>query len=148
MTYLKKALECFDNRGVETIIHAGDFVAPFVFRVLKNYKGKFYGVFGNNDGEILGLLRTSKDTISPAPLVLNLGGLKIHVVHDPVYVKAVALTGDYNVIVHGHTHEPYIKQTNGTLIINPGECCGWLTGKASIAILDTETVEAEIVFLN
>jgi hypothetical protein len=34
-----------------------------------------------------------------------------------------------------------------TIIINPGEVCGYLSEKSTIALLDTETREAKIIQL-
>jgi hypothetical protein len=30
------------------------------------------------------------------------------------------------------------------LLINPGECGGWLSGKSTVAILDTENLSAKV----
>jgi putative phosphoesterase len=51
----------------------------------------------------------------------------------------------YDVIVHGHTHEARVQRQGKTLVVNPGETCGYLTGESSIALLDTEMFEAKIV---
>jgi predicted phosphodiesterase len=37
------------------------------------------------------------------------------------------------------------KQGSRPLELNPGEGCGWLTGKPSCAMLDLETMQAEIL---
>ena len=34
---------------------------------------------------------------------------------------------------------------DGVLTLNPGECCGWLTGRCTVALLETETMAVEIV---
>jgi len=49
--------------------------------------------------------------------------------------------------VHGHDHVAKIAKVGGTLIVNPGEVGGWLTGRSSFGLLDTETLEAEIIDL-
>jgi predicted phosphodiesterase len=33
------------------------------------------------------------------------------------------------------------------MYINPGECGGWLKGRSTVAILDTEKMQAEIIDL-
>jgi predicted phosphodiesterase len=40
------------------------------------------------------------------------------------------------------------KYENGVLVVNPGELCGYLTGKPTFAIIDTDKVEAEIIELS
>jgi predicted phosphodiesterase len=53
----------------------------------------------------------------------------------------------HEVIVHGHVHEAKAYKKGTTLVINPGEVCGYLTGKSSIAVLDIESKEARIIQL-
>jgi predicted phosphodiesterase len=48
-------------------------------------------------------------------------------------------------VVSGHTHIPVNKIRGKTLVICPGEVCGYLSGKATIALLDTAKHEAQIV---
>jgi hypothetical protein len=48
-------------------------------------------------------------------------------------------------IISGHTHEVRVEQRDGRLFINPGECCGWVTGRATMAIVDLQSAEVEIV---
>ncbi len=50
-------------------------------------------------------------------------------------------------VVFGHTHHPERYTDNGTLWVNPGECGGWLTGRATVTILETDTMEVEFVEL-
>ncbi|HEX4932915.1 MAG TPA: hypothetical protein VFV33_07045, partial [Gemmatimonadaceae bacterium] len=42
---------------------------------------------------------------------------------------------------HGSTHREEMMIRGDTLIVNPGEGCGWLHGEPSGAILDTDTKE-------
>ena len=51
-----------------------------------------------------------------------------------------------DIIIFAHTHVSRVRK-NGKLYINPGECGGWLNGKSSVAILNTETNDIEIVDL-
>ena len=66
-------------------------------------------------------------------------------VHYHFSVAAYAASGKYNVIVFGHTHKPAVQREGKTLLLNPGETGGWLTGKGTVALLDLERLEAEIV---
>jgi uncharacterized protein len=50
-------------------------------------------------------------------------------------------------VVHGFTHKQETITRGQTILINPGEACGWLTGKCTAAILDLESGEVEIVTL-
>jgi predicted phosphodiesterase len=58
-------------------------------------------------------------------------------------MDALVAGGAVDVIIYGHTHEIDVK--NGrTLIINPGEGGGWLSGRATAAVLDLATMQVEI----
>jgi putative phosphoesterase len=52
---IRKAVETFKEAGVGFVLHAGDFVAPFVANELQKLNCPLLGVFGNNDGERIGL---------------------------------------------------------------------------------------------
>jgi predicted phosphodiesterase len=41
-----------------------------------------------------------------------------------------------------------MKTRGDTLIVNPGEACGWLFGTPSAAILDLETKQVEFLSLD
>jgi predicted phosphodiesterase len=46
-------VEAFENRGVGTVVHCGDYIAPPVIPYFDGFE--LHGVLGNNDGEIDGL---------------------------------------------------------------------------------------------
>jgi putative phosphoesterase len=63
-------------------------------------------------------------------------------------IDALANSGSFDIILTGHTHSIVNKKNNnGVLIVNPGEACGYLTGNATFAIIDTNTMKAEIIEL-
>ena len=142
---LRKALEVFHSRNAGHIIHAGDYVSPFTWRVLKDFRGEFTGIFGNNDGERVLLKKMFRDRIYPQPYRFSLDGRRIVVMHEPDVVDALADSGHFDLVVYGHTHEPVVKRTGSTLVVNPGEAGGWLYGKPTVAVADLRTMEAEII---
>ncbi len=139
------ALAEFARRGVEAVIHPGDIVAPFAARRLLAWRGPLYVTYGNNDGERKGL-KGVLPQIQDGPLRLELGGRRIVVHHYLDWCRPADLAGA-EVVVTGHTHEVVNEQRDGTLFINPGECCGWVGGRATAAILDTGGPSAEIIEL-
>jgi putative phosphoesterase len=151
------ALERLEKMGVRLLLHAGDIVAPFTLRRILSRGFEFRGVFGNNDGELLLLSRVARDqgaVLTHQPLVTDVGGLRVVVLHGlsgleetKSFVTALAKSGEYDLVVYGHTHEVDVRKVGRTLIVNPGEACGYLTGKKSFAVLDTERMEVEIVTL-
>lgn len=142
---LKKAFDIFIKRGVQHIIHAGDFTSPFTARILMDFKGGFTGVFGNNDGDKLLLSKVYNGNIHPQPYILTLNNKAIVIMHEPTVVDAIAESGYYDMVIYGHTHKALIKQVKNTLVINPGEAGSWLYGKATIAVANLDNMTAEII---
>lgn len=137
---IKSALAVFREKGVAAVVHAGDVVAPFAAKVLKDVGVPLYAVFGNNDGERVGLARVI-DIVEP-PRTVELGGRKIVVAHEPGEIPD-ALARGADVIVTGHTHEASIG-TGTPMLINPGETGGWLTSRKTCVVLDLETLQGHL----
>ena len=78
------------------------------------------------------------------PLRLELDGRCVVVHHFIDWCRSEDIAGA-DVIITGHTHEIVNEIRDGQLFLNPGECCGWLSGCCTVAILDTESLEAEII---
>ncbi|WP_297507535.1 metallophosphoesterase [Thermococcus sp.] len=142
---IRQAVDFFNERGVDLVIHAGDYVAPFVARELKRLKAPLKGVFGNNDGERKGLYEALG--IYDELIELEADGMKIAVTHgtNDVLVKALAYSKLYDVVVVGHTHRYEIREVGRTILVNPGEVCGYLTGVKSVALLDTRRRDVKII---
>jgi len=147
MTTLKKAVDYLNVQTVQHVIHAGDFTSPFTSRVLKDLQAEFTGIFGNNDGDRLLLQKRFSGRIHNQPCLLEIASRKIVVMHEHHIIDALAESGRYDLVIYGHTHEPEIRKVKNTLIINPGEVCGWLYGKSTIAVADLSEMTAEIVTL-
>jgi len=145
---LQRTVCFFKDIRCELVIHAGDFVAPFAARELENLLCPVKAVFGNCDGEKRGLEKTIQPfgEIKEAPFVFSHQGKTILITHLHFSVDKYAASKKYEIIVFGHTHKPEIREAHGTLLINPGETGGWLSGKSSVVLLDPAQWEAEIVF--
>lgn len=147
LTTIRKAVQVFNEKAVDMVIHAGDFVAPFSIAPLDDLKCEYFGVFGNNDGEKFGLSKKSKGRIFSPPYNFDLNGKKILVLHEPYEINSLTISQIYDIIIYGHTHNHIIEKYEKTMVINPGECGGWLTGKSTIVILNTDKLEAELISL-
>ena len=147
---IRKAIKAFNNKGVERVLHAGDFVSPFAVAPFKELNMHMDAILGNNEGELLGvekMFMNTGHTLHPLHCELNLDGFRILMVHEPLEIDALAKSGSYDVIIYGHTHNSEIRTLESTLILNPGEVCGWLTNNPTAATLDTDTKSAEIFSL-
>lgn len=149
MDNVRQAVGLFNESAVEHVLHAGDFVAPFVLPELGKLNCGMTGVFGNNDGERLGLRTVSEGIgeIIVQPAMIELGGRNLVMVHEPEPVDALAASGKFDLVVYGHLHQRDLRHVNETLIINPGETCNWVSGEPSIVLLDLETMDAQILEL-
>ncbi|HID19369.1 MAG TPA: metallophosphoesterase [Methanophagales archaeon] len=147
---IEKAVEIFNHENVEIVVHAGDFVAPFTEKPFRMLNAPLVGIFGNNDGDKLLLKEKYHEKgvgeLYEDPYEFELAAKKLIVTHRPKIVEALALSGVYDVVIYGHTHKAVIEKEGAkALMINPGECCGRLTRRRTVAILDLETDEAQIV---
>jgi hypothetical protein len=145
--YTREAIDLFNKRKIQYVIHAGDYTSPFTLKLFKELNCKYVGIFGNNDGDKLLLLERSDGNIFYQPYLFTLHNRKIVVVHEHHLVDALADSGHFDLIVYGHTHEPVIRKVTHTLVVNPGETGSWLYGKATVAVADLEKMEAEIIKL-
>lgn len=141
---IASATDLFARRGVAAILHAGDFVAPFALRVLMKPGMPFVAVFGNNDGERRGLQKLCSTLYEP-PHRFELDGRAIVLAHDRAELEGEVVAGA-DLLVHGHDHQAALRP-GSPLVLNPGEAGGWLSGRCTAAIVDLETMEAEIVEL-
>ena len=145
---IERACELFNAQGVGMVFHAGDFIAPFALNPLNDIlQCDYCGVFGNNDGEQLGLQRTAGNRLSPSPAEFDAGEWKILLAHEMPNLEALAASGHYRLVAYGHTHLPEITVKGDTLLVNPGECGGWLHGRCTVALASLDTLTAEIIEL-
>ena len=149
---LDKAVNRLNKEKVELVLHAGDYVAPFVVPHFKPLKARLIGVFGNNDGdkELLKKRFTELGAeIRGKFAEVMVDGLRIALLHgdEAELLRSLIDVGSYDVIVHGHTHEAKTYRKGKTLVINPGEACGYLSEKPSIAILNTKPLDAKTIHL-
>ena len=138
------------NRGVGLILHAGDFCSPFSLRPLLEHNAATAGVFGKNDGDHEGLKAYAATgfgiELFESPHSMDVGGHHILVVHDLGDINTRSIE-QHEIVVHGFTHREEMKTRGDTLIVNPGEACGWLYGPPSAAVLDLETKRVEFIQL-
>ena len=149
---LDKAVKRLNEEKVELVLHAGDYVAPFVVSHFKPLKANLVGVFGNNDGdkELLKKWFTELGAeIRGKFAELMVDGLRIALLHgdETELLRSIIDVESYDVIVHGHTHEAKTYRKGKTLVINPGEVCGYLSEKPTIALLSTKPLDAKIINL-
>ena len=145
---IQKAVDIFNSRQVGMVAHAGDIVSPFTHLDFKNLKCPMELVFGNNDGERIGLAAAFREigTLLPGPRQFAFGGRRFLLMHENGCLEAAAASPALDIVIYGHDHELMVRQ-GPPLVINPGETGGWLGGRKTIAILNLESLQVEIVDL-
>jgi predicted phosphodiesterase len=116
----ENALGLFREEGVEVILHLGDVCRPETILALRDCGIPMIGVYGNNDYDKEGLQAVSGDAFHPGPHMPEIG------------------------ILFGHTHRPLTMRIGRALILNPGEACGFISGKPTCAVIDLATMVASI----
>ncbi len=152
---IKSLINVLREHRPSLIIHLGDIISPFAFRELLTYPGKFIVILGNNDGDKL-LLREiamkAGATIREGPYEIVIDNKRVIALHGfgstentLNIIEALSLSGKYDIVLYGHTHRVDVRKVGKTLVVNPGECCGYLTGRKTFALLDTEKMDVRIL---
>ncbi|MCY0868007.1 MAG: metallophosphoesterase [Desulfurococcus sp.] len=147
------------KQGVELVIHLGDVVSPFTLKYMREAAGnlKFIIIKGNNDGDVYMLSKLSESygwRFYDGLTIIELDGRRILAMHgygDTLTVEGLvnSLAGSTGVdgVLYGHTHRARLEHVGGKLILNPGEVCGYLTGRSTYGLIDTRTMKANIITL-
>ncbi len=120
--------------GAEAVVHCGDLVAPSTLHAIIPLGLPIHAVHGNNQGDLYHLQRLAHGAENRLHYYgqdgsFSLANRRLFIVHYPHYAKAMALTGDYDLVCNGHEHravvEPIrnIKGTD-TIRIDPGTVAG------------------------
>jgi uncharacterized protein len=146
---IRKAINEFNSQELDLVIHAGDLISPFTAIEFEKLDPELIAIYGNNDGEREGLRNAYKEISSLDDFKeISIGGRRISIIHgtNQSIVEALAKSGNYDVVVRGHTHRMEIFEGE-TMIINPGETCGYLSGQKTVVLLDTDDLSFEIIHL-
>ena len=147
-----KAIEIFNDRKVDYILHAGDMVSPFTAKAFAKVGGaKLIAIFGNCDGEKLFLKSSIEDfggEIHGGIYSGNIGGRRIFMTHLPDMLEEVVDSGKFDVVIYGHTHKQDIRNIGKTLVVNPGETTDWITGKPAVVVLELDDMSFEVISLS
>jgi putative phosphoesterase len=152
MGNISRAVEAFSQRKIAALIHGGDLCSPFVFRQLERLREfcpQMYAVFGNNDGDRVLLTEKGRDfcTFRDGALTLELDGRRIAVMHYPDVAESLHRSGDFDLVIYGHTHQVRLEGTD-RILVNPGTCAGYLAERATIAVVDLANLEVELIELD
>jgi putative phosphoesterase len=144
----------FDDRGIDTLVHCGDYIAPPLLAAFEGHGFDIHGVLGNNDGEREGLQATIDGFSDGSQLHgreadLTFDGTSVHVLHGDQGIETVnerADSGDYDYVLYGHFHVAEKRSEGDTTVVNPGAHFPTVPDDhRSVAILDTDADAVEFV---
>jgi len=140
--------------GAEVVLHCGDVVAPSTLHCLEIFGIPIHVIHGNNQGDLLALSRIAERRGSMIryhgmDAGFELFGKKIFLVHYPHYARAMATTGDWDLVCCGHSHKvniDFVRNANGTEtpVVNPGTIGGVGRDKATWILADLDRMDFEV----
>jgi len=98
--------------GSHAIVHAGDICEPSVLDTLAAI-APLTVVRGNND-------RGAWAESLPVQTTLEVGGVRLAVVHELPDLRGDPVAEGIAVVVSGHSHKPSLETREGVLYVNPG----------------------------
>jgi putative phosphoesterase len=137
---VRSVVALFNRLKPDRVVHCGDIVAQFVLKEMSGLAVPVLAVFGNCDGDRASLRSRADEfglELHDGPYGFELGGKRIIVSHQPL-----SSLPDSDFYLHGHTHR-LRHEGKRPVIVNPGEACGWLFGRSTCAMLDTDSCEVE-----
>lgn len=144
---LRKAVYLANEQDCKLMLHTGDLGAPGdSVDILKDFSGHVKMILGNNDHEIVGLMRKSyelenfeiiKTTRGGDSCEEEVDGVKIFMHHYPRIAELAAASGEFDLCIFGHTHKYHDETVGNTLLINPSAINGSKEHPA-IVVYDTE----------
>ncbi|MFB6165162.1 MAG: metallophosphoesterase [Haloarculaceae archaeon] len=147
----------FAERGIETVLHCGDFISPPLLGAFDGHDFAFHGVLGNNDGEEAGLQSTidgmgNGSALHGREVTLEFDGTTVHLLHGDQGVDEVtarAESGEYDYVCYGHFHVAEERDVGSTTVLNPGAHFPTVPDEnRSVVVLDTESDDVEFVSID
>ncbi|NJD62286.1 MAG: metallophosphoesterase [Deltaproteobacteria bacterium] len=136
----------FLREGVERVFHLGDVCSPTVLEPFRAGGLPIVGVFGNNDVDREGLQAVTASGFHRGPFALELAGRRILMSHSFDEMQSeIGERGKFDLVLFGHTHRPLTMHVGKTSVLNPGEACGFTSGRPTCAVIDLETMAFRIL---
>ena len=146
---VRRAVEQINRNHCELALFAGDFVSPLVVPPLRRLGCPLVACFGDNDGNRRGILSGMRllGGVADSPVCVTAeDGTRFLVTHILNDVRNGM--GEADVVIFAHSHRPsVVKDDNGRLFVNPGETSGWTSRKPTIAVVETNPLDATIIAL-
>ncbi len=149
-----RAVAHFEAEGIRIVLHAGDVTSVDVLRLLEPFE--LWLAWGNCDrDQKLHEIVAGQGSELRQPIARHAGylhaltfdGIKVALLHGDNIPQLAHLvdSGDYDVVIHGHTHSSRDEFIGSTRVINPGSLGGTGLLPKTFAILDLATGDLQIL---
>lgn len=117
-------------QAADELICCGDLCSPFIVAQLATgFPGPIHLIFGNNDGDQFRITQVASRYdhvhLHGELFTGEIGGMRVAANHYPDIARAIAASGDFDLVCYGHNHAYQIETTGNTLAINPGALMGY-----------------------
>lgn len=142
--------------GAEAVVHCGDLIGAHTLRHAMTCRLPLHLIHGNNLGDAQALHKLERSSggllqYHGPDARIELGGRRIFLVHYPEYGRAMACTGDWDLVCCGHSHVAGVEHVanvkgGATWLVNPGTAAGlaapatWMLGDLAAMRFDLHTI--------
>lgn len=151
---LRTAVADAKARGAEAVLHCGDVAAPSTLNVTLPFDLPIHVIHGNNAGDMYALMRMAQRPENQLryhgqDAAIELDHRRIFMVHYPHYARAMAVTGEWDLVCCGHDHVTYIEHIDNmrasqTILVNPGTV-GGVGAPATYVMADLRSMKFEVI---
>jgi len=140
------ALAVFEQRHVEKLIHCGDLDTVEILSLFSGWTTHL--VFGNMDVDH-DAIRHAADMIGAQCHddfgAVQWGGREIAFLHGHQrrVLRQTIASGRWDLVLHGHSHEPQVRRVGSTLVVNPGAL--YRASMHTVALIDLSRLDVEHV---
>ncbi len=146
--------ETIKDMDIDQILCLWDLMNGWIASILAASTIPVFMVWWNNDWDKVVITKVSTRSWSNLKVwfstfdIVESDNRRIFMTHYPMLAKPMAKSWDFDVIFYGHDHKSNKDKINNCLIINPWELSAHKTQKATFAVYDTKTNDAEIIALD
>lgn len=141
------ALRQFRHWEVDQIVHCGDIDSPEIVFLMEAWPTHF--VLGNMDDPSLleDAIRRAGQHFHGRLGHLELDGKRIAFLHgdDLRRLHRTILSGRWDLVCHGHTHQASLTSHGPTLVLNPGAL--YRTGLPAVAVVELPSLDITPILL-
>jgi putative phosphoesterase len=146
---LEKVLHYITSHKIDYLICTGDVCGIDAWQIIDNLKIPSWAVHGNADNYGLDLSVLKNIKVFEEFGEITLAEKKIIFCHYPEVVKKFIADnpGKYQLALHGHSHQPWEENYQGTKLLNPGNVAN-VRYAPTFAIIDLDTLKAQLILIN